>query len=517
MDVCALARVSAAPPTPGWGVGVWVCLCVRSACTLRLLAGVCGVGMCAWTRVSAAPRPSWLGCWGSVCACVRAPLVPRHSWLGYAVWACVLGLGLWLGPASPCWDVGVCLFVCALRLYPATGGWGVRAWARVSAAPHHSWLGCWAVRVCVRAPLLPRHSWLGCAVWVCVHRLEFGLRLPLLAGLLGFACVCVRALLVPRHSWLGCAVWVCVLGLRFWLRPATPGSGVGVCVSLRARPACTSPILAWVCGVRVRCCLAPVLVPWFVACCARCPGLRHPVAVVAWHPSVCLGCGRRRSISGVPGAPAWCAAPRPVRSLSVLRVAFPTPWCLSPPQGLGPPLYWVAARGTWRPPENRAHCACRWPPAEAGALGSLRVVPVRGPTMGLSLAGPSGVRLELRALRLFACVDPVTDMSSFPHRPSFDGSAVTITTLLPRSRATAATRATNVRALAPSGVAALQGPTASRSSGPSPSAPHAPVTSPNRQHTADVTRTADAPAPSRAGAPRSPRQERASKQAAQRH
>ena len=60
-------------------------------------------------------------------------------------------------------------------------------------------------------------------------------------------------------------------------------------------------------------------------------------------------------------------------------------------------------------------------PAEAGALGSLRVVPVWGPAMGLSLAGPSGVGLGLRALRWLACVDPVTDASSFPYRPSFDG------------------------------------------------------------------------------------------------
>ena len=34
-------------------------------------------------------------------------------------------------------------------------------------------------------------------------------------------------------------------------------------------------------------------------------------------------------------------------------------------------------------------------------LGALRVVPVRGPTLGLSVAGPSGFGLGLRALRLF--------------------------------------------------------------------------------------------------------------------
>ena len=55
-----------------------------------------------------------------------------------------------------------------------------------------------------------------------------------------------------------------------------------------------------------RCGLAPVLVPWL------------------W-PAACL--------SGVPLGP----APRPVRSLSVLRSALPSPWCLPPPRGLLPP------------------------------------------------------------------------------------------------------------------------------------------------------------------------------------
>ena len=284
------------PATPGWAVGVRVCLYARSACTPPLLAGVCGVGVCPWARVSAAPRHSWLGCWGMcvfvcalclyhatrgsvvrcgcvcwgsgfgctppllasvlgcVCACVRAPpvprhswlgcaawifvlglgfrlrpatsgwgvgvcvclvrapLVPRHSWLGCAVWACVFGLGLWLLPATPGLGVGVCVFVCALCLYPATPGWDVRC-------------GC----VCLG-------SGFGCAP-------------PLLAGVLGFVCACVRAPLVPRHSWLGCAVWVCVLELGFRLRPATPGWGVGLCVCLCAHSACTMPLVARLCGV----------------------------------------------------------------------------------------------------------------------------------------------------------------------------------------------------------------------------------------------------------------------------
>ena len=39
------------PATPGWGVGVFVRLRARSACTLPLLAGLSGVGVCVWARV----------------------------------------------------------------------------------------------------------------------------------------------------------------------------------------------------------------------------------------------------------------------------------------------------------------------------------------------------------------------------------------------------------------------------------------------------------------------------------
>ena len=287
------------PAPPGWGVGVCVCLCARSACTPPLLARACGVGVFGWVRVLAAPRPSWLGCFGvcvfvcaprlypatpgwavwcgcvclgsgfgcapplltgvlaSVCVCVRAPLVRRHSWLGCAVSVCVVGLGFRLRPATPVWGVAVwCLCV------------------RAPLVPCHSWLGC-AVWVCVfglGCPAAPRHSWLGCwgvCVFVCALRLYpatpgwgvrcrcvwlgsgFGCAPPLLAGVFWCVCVCVRAPLVPRHSWLGCVVWVCVLGLGFRLRPATPGLGVGVCLCLCARSACGPPLLAGVRGVGV--------------------------------------------------------------------------------------------------------------------------------------------------------------------------------------------------------------------------------------------------------------------------
>ena len=119
------------PATPGWGVGVCVRLCARSACTLLLLAGVCGAGVCGWVRVPAAPRHSSLGC------------------------------------------RGLCLLVCALRLHPATPGWGVQCGcvgfgSGFGCAPPllAGVLGC--VCAYVRAPLVPRHSWLGRTAWVCV-------------------------------------------------------------------------------------------------------------------------------------------------------------------------------------------------------------------------------------------------------------------------------------------------------------------------------------------------------------
>ena len=45
-------------------------------------------------------------------------------------------------------------------------------------------------------------------------------------------------------------------------------------------------------------------------------------------------------------------------------------------------------------------------PAEGRALGALRVVPVRGPVMELSLAGPSGFRLGVRGLQWFGVCAP---------------------------------------------------------------------------------------------------------------
>ena len=122
--------------------------------------------------------------------------------------------------------------------------------------------------------------------------------------------------------------------------------------------------------------------PWLCGCGARCPGLGHPAAVVAWHLFVCRGCGRRRAALACLVAPR--GAPRLVRSgrsrcsgwLSRRHGAFPHPG------GFRPRIYWSAARGTRRPAENRAHCACRWPPPRQGRWARSALYPFGAPRWG---------------------------------------------------------------------------------------------------------------------------------------
>ena len=271
------------PATPARDVGLCLCLWTRCACTPPLQAGVCGVGVGAWARVSAAPRHSWLGCWGvclfvcelrlypatpgwgvrcgcvclgsasgcappllarvlgGLCVCVPAPLVPRHSFLGCAVWVCVFGVGFRVGLATPGWGVGLCLCLwarsaCTPRLLARVCGVGVGAWARVSAAPRLSWLGWWGVCVFVcelRLYSATSGSGVRCG-WVCLGS-GFGCAPPDLAGVVGCVCVCGRTLLVPRHSWLVCAVLVCALGSDLGCAPPLLAGVLGcVCVCVRA-------------------------------------------------------------------------------------------------------------------------------------------------------------------------------------------------------------------------------------------------------------------------------------------
>ena len=144
------------------------------------------------------------------------------------------------------------------------------------------------------------------------------------------------------------------------------------------------------------------------------------MAVVAWHLSLCLNCGRRCASLACRVAP--CGAPRLVLSdrsgcwgqLSRRCGAFPDPG------GFRPRIDLVAAQGTRTPAENRAHCTYCWPPPRRGRWACSGSYPFGAPR-GLFLAGTSGVGLGLCALGWFACVDPVTDASGFSYSPLFDG------------------------------------------------------------------------------------------------
>ena len=142
----------------------------------------------------------------------------------------------------------------------------------------------------------------------------------------------------------------------------------GTC--LRAKVRCSLCALSGFAAHGGRCCLAPVRVPWL------------------W-PAPCY--------SGVPRGPAWCAAPRPVRSLSCSgrlsgrRGASPHPGDFRPRDLLG------GCAGHAEAGREPGALCLPLAPAKARALGLLRVVSVLGPAMGLSLVGPSGVGLGLRA------------------------------------------------------------------------------------------------------------------------
>ena len=171
-----------------------VCFCAWPPCTPPLLAGVCGVGVCVWAGVSAAPRHSWQGCWG------------------------------------------VCVLVCVLLLYPASPGWGVQLGCVClssgfgCAPPLPAWvLGCVCARV--RAPLAPCHSWLGCAVWACVFGLGFRLRTATPGWAVRCGCVCSGSGFGCAPPLLAgvCGVWVgcCLRPVRVpWLWQAACLSGV---------------------------------------------------------------------------------------------------------------------------------------------------------------------------------------------------------------------------------------------------------------------------------------------------
>ena len=133
------------------------------------------------------------------------------------------------------------------------------------------------------------------------------------------------------------------------------------------------------------------------------PGLAAPYGRCFFAPVLALWLWPAACFSGVPRGPALVgrasSGPVPLGA----PVAFPVAVVPSPTKGAVAPGFtgWLLRAGG----EPGSLCL-RLAPAEARALGTLRVVPVRIPAMGLSLAGPSGFGLGLRALRWFCVCGP---------------------------------------------------------------------------------------------------------------
>ena len=344
-------RLSARAMDTGLPIVVWhLCLGLGRAwvwvsVTPPALAGV--LGGCVWVRVVVlplysrlgsvvfavglgfrpAPHHSWLGFWG-VCGCVRAPPVTRRSHFGCAVWACVLGFGLLLRPATPRGGVGVCVCLCARPAWsPAPPGWGcgagLCAWAWVAAAPRHSWLGCWGV-----------------GVFVCAPRL-----FPAIAGW-GVRCGRARwapVSAVPRPFWLRC-LGVCAFVRVPRLHPAILG-GPPVAGSVQMLPGVgfTPPpflLILFFGGGGVECRVVAfgcrsLAVPFLplVVCVPPSPPFRAATLCVFLFPSspqrgVCLLVRCVHSSAG-PLPPVWCYRPwlgGPPVTLGGVPSSLPSGW-----------------------------------------------------------------------------------------------------------------------------------------------------------------------------------------------
>ena len=251
---------------------VW--LRARSACPPPFPVPVCGVGVRAGVWVSAAPRLSLGGCWavcvllrlsrfvsctswlGLLCggACFCSPLVPRLSWLGCGVWACVRGPSLGCAPPFLVGLLGsvFCAFFVGRVLV-----WlcGVGCWLSLSRAlwslfPHplSFGLGCWlfffpawCVSACfgVLFPGGPLFLALCCQFWLG------GPPVPLWGS-------CLRCLLGGRFSRL---LW-CWRAVRRLLAVLSPPplppcffSGGGLPVPPSAFPGLANALARFQCGL----------------------------------------------------------------------------------------------------------------------------------------------------------------------------------------------------------------------------------------------------------------------------
>ena len=251
-------------------------------------------------------------------------------------------------------------------------------------------------------------------------------------GPLPIGCGCGGAGVGTRHqphSARPCALWRRHEGARGGrLLPGCGASGVGRSPTpdLSSFRACGRGPLATGrgCGVRA---WGPGC-PWHLVPCrgsscvvraCRVRGTRWPLWLGTCPCAVVVAGGVPLCRASLPrvGAPLLVRSGRSGCSgrLSRRRGAFPQPG------GCRPRLYWVAARGTWRPAENRTHCACRWPLPRQARWALSASYPFGAPRWGCPWRVPPASVLGCVRCGGLACVDLVTDASGFPYRLSCDG------------------------------------------------------------------------------------------------
>ena len=357
-------------------------LCVRCPRALGSCSSLCPLGLfCCVYGVLGHLAPVHR-CYHSVCCVACAVSFP--TWLLFTgVPAGCVVLCVWCP-----WALGSCSPLCMLGVLTVRFPWPVGSCAPVSP------LGVLCCVCVVLAQLAPVQR---CARWVCCMSAVLG---HWAADHRCASLVCCVVYAVSLATWLlftavhaRCAVCAmslvtcllftsvptrCVVVRVRFSRPLGACSQVCPgCVVLHVRcplPLCACSPVCWCgvfcvvcCGV-LRFCVSAMDVP----CAQRARAPYAPFSLwcvflrfvaVPCNLVLYLGLGWMCASLACLVALRRCAVPRLVRSLSVRRCASSPP---SPTRGLRPWIYWVAARGTFRSAENRAHGSCRCPPLWRG-------------------------------------------------------------------------------------------------------------------------------------------------------
>ena len=180
-----------------------------------------------------------------------------------------------------------------------------------------------------------------------------------------------------RSPWRGRLLPGCgASGVR---RSPTPGRlSYGACGRGPLPTGCGCGVWAWGPGC-----------PWLLLLCRGSSCVVRAFRVCGSRWPLWLGiCTRAVVVAG--GVPLWRAswprvgAPRHVRSgrSRCSGERFCRCGAFSHPGGCRPRLYWAAARGTLRPANNWAHCACRWPLPRQGRWARSASYPFGAPRWG---------------------------------------------------------------------------------------------------------------------------------------